>query len=133
MTVTIAQLQERIDEQVLAQLTDPGGATVNVTKLGHALADALGTIRGYLFKLPVADQPPAETLDAHQVALALYVLAGNRPGVEFDSIRSRAKVAIAYLEQLTEGTSVGVDTEIDAPSPLVDTDSLSLFQGNTTT
>jgi phage gp36-like protein len=132
MSVTVTELRERIDEQVLAQLTDPNGTTVDNVKLIHALKDALGQIGGYLYPLSEADRPPETTLDTYQVDLALYKLAGNRPGVEFDSIRARAKDALTFFASLTGLRREALEFETDAPTPQIGTTDLDLFQGKVT-
>jgi phage gp36-like protein len=126
VTVTVAQLRERIDETILVQLTDPNNSAVDEKKLEHALADAAGQIAGYTFTLAASDIPPEATLDAYQTSLALYALAGNRPGTEFDSIRARAKMAIDYLDGLSKRASVGIDVESSGTAQISDTD-LNLF------
>jgi len=128
VAVTVAQLRERIDESILIQLTDPNGVAVDETKLTHALSDAAGQIAGYTYKLSDADKPPAETLDAYQVSLAFYALAGNRPGTEFDSIRARAKMAIDYLAALGKSDSIAIDVETAGTPQITDPD-LDLFTG----
>jgi phage gp36-like protein len=127
VTVTVAQLKERTDAQVLIELTDRNGLVVDDVKLGHALADAMGIIDGYMFKLPDSDKPTVATLDAYQAALALYVLAGNRPGVEYDSIRARAKAATDYLAGLSTKPASGIDAISDGPTPLMTDADLTLF------
>jgi phage gp36-like protein len=127
MTVTVAQLRERIDEQVLIQLTDPNGQAVDETKLARALTDAAGIIEGYTFRLPESARPPASTLDAYQISLGLYVLAGNRPGAEFDSIRARAKAAIDYLDKLLDSAPAGIDVETSGDEPQITTADMDLF------
>jgi phage gp36-like protein len=127
VTITVAQLKERTDAQVLIELTDRNGLTVDDVKLGHALNDAAGIIDGYLYKLPDSDKPTTTTLDAYQAILVLYVLAGNRPGVEYDSIRARAKAAIDYLVEVSGKPASGIDAISDGPTPLMADADLKLF------
>jgi phage gp36-like protein len=129
MSVSVTQLRARFDEQILIDLTDRNGTTLDLVKLDLALTDAGAQIEGYLFNLPESDRPPTATLDVHQVALALNVLAGNRPGVDFDSIRSRAKDAIGYLEGLSKKASIGLDVETSGPDAQITTTDLDTFQG----
>jgi phage gp36-like protein len=129
MAITVAQLRARIDELILIQLTDPNGVAVNDVMLTNALVDAAGQMEGYLYKLSAADRPPVATLDAYQVALALYNLAGNRPGAEFDSIRSRAKDAFSFLDGLKQQDRTTLDVAIDSPAPQFGADDLDLYQG----
>ena len=119
MALTLAQLAERIDAPLLIQLTDPNSAVQDDVKLQRALDDSAGQIDGYTFHLPEADRPPVATLDAHQVAIALYILAGNRPGVEFDSIRARHEAAIRYLESLSARAPRGIGGTAEAPEPRI--------------
>lgn len=128
MAITLAQLQARVDAALLAQLTDyENGAVVDEVKVGHALTDAEGIIEGYLFKLDDSQRPPTATLDAHEVALALAILAGNRPGEELDSIRSRSKAAIHYLEGLAGKAVEPLGMSSDAPDALMTDEALSQF------
>jgi phage gp36-like protein len=128
--LTLATFKQRFDAALLAQLTDPAGAACDDVKVQHALDDAAAQIAGYTYRLPVMDQPPGATLAAHQASLALYALAGNRPGVEFDSIRARHKASIAWLEGLTaSGSSIGIGGSASAQTALMDVASLAQFGG----
>jgi phage gp36-like protein len=128
-SLTVAQLKERVDLTILAQLTDPNGTTADDVKLARALTDAAAMVDGHTFKLAASDVPPAATLQAHQVSLALWILAGNRPGAEFDSIRSRATAATKFLEGLSESQAAGIETETTTPTAAFDADNLAAFRG----
>lgn len=134
MALTLSTFRARVDERILAQLTDSeSGMVVNEARVVLALADTEGVIEGYLYQLPSDARPPVATMDAHQAALAMAVIAGNRPGEEFESIRSRAKDALKYLEGLAAKVSqrveLGQSIEVlsDAPEPLFDAESLGEF------
>lgn len=134
MALTLETFRARVDDALLAQLTDhESGAAVNEGIVTLAVADAAGLIEGYLFQLPTESRPPESVLDPHQVALTLYVLAGARPGAEFDSIRARAEKTLKWLESLSSRVKqvVEVSQELgmvsDSPAPLYDEESLSQF------
>lgn len=128
--MTSAGIRERIDAQLLIQLTDPNGVTLDETKLARAVTDASGQVEGYLYRLPAADRPPLAAIEAHTIAIVLYSLAGNRPGVEFDSIRARYAAAIKWLEGLAGGVGLGFEAQADVPPARFDDVSLGDFGGD---
>jgi phage gp36-like protein len=126
--LTLSQFLERHDAQLIAQLTDPNAAAVDSVKVQRALDDSMGVIDGYTYRLPTADVPPASTLDAHQARIALALLAGNRPGELFDSIRDGHATSVTYLERLSSSEPKAADdVAFDAPPALFDDGSLKSF------
>lgn len=123
--LTLASFKERIDAQLLIELTDPNGAAIDDVKLQHALDDAWSDIRGYTFRLSEDATPETATLDSHQFTIAMYRIAGNRPGTEFESIAARYKASIRFLEGLRNGDDdVGVVADGTADDPIFDAESL---------
>jgi phage gp36-like protein len=116
--LTLPQFVERADSTILAQLSDATGDALDEAKIQLALTDAAGVIEGYLFRLPAADRPPDTTIDAHHMAIALYVLASGRPGVEFESLARRYKKSIEYLESLSANSAGGGPGAAESPTPL---------------
>lgn len=126
--LTLSQFLERHDAQLIAQLTDPEAVSINSTKVQHALEDAWGVVIGYTYRLPPADVPSATTLEAHQAVIAMALLAGNRPGEIFNSIRAGQETSIKYLENLgATPPRAADDVAFDAPDGLFDDGSLKAF------
>lgn len=126
--MTPTEFLQRYDAQLIAQLTDPDGVTVDAVKVQHALDDAQGVIGGYTFRLAPQSVPPTSTLDAHQARIALGLLAGNRAGEQFDSIRAGHERSLKYLESLSDTeTKATDDVSFDAPTELFDSASLEAF------
>lgn len=101
MLTTSEQLQEHVDTDLLKQLSSESGDTLDDVRIQRALERAWGIVDGYIYTLTAAAQPPASTLEAHQVALAVAALAGNRQGEELKAIRAAAKDSLEYLRGLS--------------------------------
>lgn len=126
--MTPAEFLERHDAALIAQLTDPDGVTVDSVKVQRALEDAQGIIDGYTYRLAAQDVPPTATLTAHKARIALGLIAGNRAGEQFDSIRAGYQRSLSYLKSLAESDSKATDDVIfDAPAELFDSASLEAF------
>lgn len=123
--LTIAAFKERVDETTLIELTDPTLTAVNDTMVERALQDAWHEIEGYTYQLGEG-VPPAEVLEAHQFNITMYQLAGNRPGVEYDSFAKRYQATIRYLERLRPEVA-GVNASGAEREAFMDGDSLAAF------
>lgn len=126
--ITAEQLCERVDSAILIQLTDSNAVEIDMVKVARRLADAWAEIEGYTYKLSPEALPPVSTLERHQAEIALYLLAGNRPGEEFKSYAARYAASIRYLEGLRDDAGgANVDVGADDYAPLMDPSSLSTF------
>jgi phage gp36-like protein len=130
MLTTAAQLIARYDEQTLAQLSSSDGQAVNTARVEMLLGDAWSMVSGYLIGVPANLVPEGSTLEAHQAILTLELLAGSRPGQEFESIRSAAKGVREFLRSLLRpGVPTATIEELqgsDLP-PAFDDESLTEF------
>lgn len=106
MYASAADLQDRYPMQDLAQLTgDPAGVTVDLDRLGTALADAAQEIDGYLvgrYVLPLQRVPAVLKLLACNIAM--YQLQALRPMSSIEDARKRYEDAISYLTKVSKGT-----------------------------
>jgi len=128
--LTLAQFKARVDEQTLIELTDPSATAVDDGMCQAALDDTWQEIQGYLFLVAGNSKPSDAMLVPHHFDLAMYRLAGNRSGDEFDSFVARYKASIRYLESLKSGSTrgeQGVSAEASEVVPLMDAGSLAAF------
>ena len=101
---TVAELQDRLGEPRLTQLTDlqdPPIGLVDQAVAQKALDDASGEIDGYLvgrYTLPLAT-PPA-VLRVHCITIAHYRLLGERAD---EVTREAYKAACAFLASVAKG------------------------------
>ena len=101
---TVAELQDRLGEPRLTQLTDlqdPPIGLVDQVGAQKALDDASGEIDGYLvgrYTLPLAT-PPA-VLRVHCITIAHYRLLGERAD---EVTREAYKAACAFLASVAKG------------------------------
>jgi phage gp36-like protein len=101
---TISDLQDRLGEARLVQLTDradPPLGLVDTLVAQNALNDAEAEINGYLvarYSLPLAPAP--DVLRVHTLALAVYRLLGNQVT---DMDLAEVKAVRQYLTQVSTG------------------------------
>ena len=101
---TIVDLQDRLGEARLVQLTDradPPLGVVDVVVAQKALDDADAEIDGYLagrYVLPLATVPPV--LRVHAITIASYRLLGTAAG---ETDREDYKAVRSYLERVADG------------------------------
>lgn len=104
---SVQQFKDRIDEQIVLQLTTRDGATVDDAAVQQALDDAAAVIDGYLERVTAADRPSPAVLLPYAVDIAVYRLARSRPGREFESIQAAYEAAVKFLTRLAEGRFAG--------------------------
>lgn len=115
---TVTDLQERLGEARLRQLTDiddPPVGVINDAVAQAALVDASGEIDGYLvgrYTLPLAD-PPA-VLKVHCCTIAHYRLLADRAD---ELSREQYKLAIAFLERVGKGELLLTAPNAAPPAP----------------
>lgn len=107
---TIQEFKDRIDDQVVLQLTTRDGQTADDAAIQQALDDAAAVIDGYLERISTADRPSAAVLRPYAVDIAVYRLARNRPGQEFESIQAAYEAAVKFLSRVAEGRFPGAGT-----------------------
>jgi phage gp36-like protein len=114
---TVQDLQDRLGEQRLMQLTDrsyPPLQLVDAAVAQAALDDAEAEIDGYLagrYALPLASVPGA--LRVHAITIATYRLLGNAAQqVEIDDY----KAAVRYLDAVGKG-SIPLFPPAQTPQP----------------
>ena len=113
-----ADILERLEEQVLAQLTDDAaGVTVDDAKVDRAIADAQAEIDGYVgTRRPVPLSPAPDIIRKVCVELAIYHLYSRRMGAP-DEWRTRYEDDRRWLEQAAAGrVSLGGGDPQGAPS-----------------
>lgn len=120
---SVAEFLGRFDERFVAQLTSADGQTADETRVAAALDDASAELRGYLGRIPADKHPDAETLRVHAIKVATYLLAQNRPGKEFESIRNGYTDTIAFYkglvdaaEQTNAAATLGVSSSGPCPT-----------------
>lgn len=115
---TVTDLQDRLGDARLQQLTDIGDPPVGVINDAvalAALADATAEIDGYLvgrYTLPLADPPGV--LKVHCCTIAHYRLLGDRAD---ELSREQYKLAIAYLDRVGRGEILLVAPNAAPPAP----------------
>lgn len=113
---TVQDLQDRLGEPRLMQLTDLGDpplGLVDAAVAQRALDDAGAEIDGYLagrYRLPLADAPAA--LRVHCLTIAHYRLLGSAVD---DATRDDYKAARTFLERVADGRVALLPP--DAPNP----------------
>lgn len=113
---TVTDLQDRLGEARLVQLTDIGDpplGLVNTAVAQKALDDADAEIDGYLvgrYALPLADPVPA-VLRVHALTLAHFRLLG--PQVD-EATRDETKAARDYLMKVATGAVVLLPPSVPA-------------------
>lgn len=117
---TVAQFLGRFEARFAAQLTSDSGDAVDNNKVLGALADATGELEGYLDRIPATRRPNPDTLRVHCIKVATALLAGGRPGKEFDSIRNNYTDTISFykdllLELSTANATPSLGVSSDAP------------------
>lgn len=113
-----ADILERLDERLLAQLTDDdAGTTVDDAKVERAIADAQAEIDGYVgtrHQMPLSPVP--DIVRKVCVELAVYHLYSRRLGAP-EEWRTRYEDNRRWLEQVAAGrVSLGVDDPQGTPA-----------------
>lgn len=107
---TIQEFKDRIDDQIVLQLTTQDGTTVDDAAIQQALDDAGAVIDGYLERVSATDRPSPAVLRPYAVDIAVYRLARNRPGQEFESIKAAYEAATKFLSGVAAGRFPGAGT-----------------------
>ena len=110
---TLADIIDRIDEEILIQLTDDEGiGQVNEDKVATAIAEADGEIDSYLsrrYTLPLSSVPTV--IKKLSVDIAIWNLYTRRDKVE-EARKSRYDAAVKLLTYISDGkATLGVDPE----------------------
>jgi phage gp36-like protein len=107
----VGDLQDRVTQHDLQDLSDEDGAQVNKTKLNAALLDASREIDGSLqsrYQLPLTEVP--DILIRICCDIALYRLQGLRPLQNLEDVRKRYDDARADLKLIRSGDmALGVE------------------------
>lgn len=129
MYATVDEFRGRIDDQFAKQLTSASGA-IDPARIQRALEDASAELDGYLPRIPAGMRPTADTLRIHTIKIAFYLLALNRPGKEFESIRNGYNDTIAFYRDLVSGADAAtspVEAASAAPPEVFNPSSLRGF------
>jgi len=103
MYATTDDVQARIPEALLQQLTSSDGQSVDTGKIDAALRDAGSVIQGYLERAPVNSRPSDTVLRPYAIDIAIYRLAQGRPGQNFESVKAAHDEAVRFLSRIAEG------------------------------
>lgn len=98
-----------------------------------ALDDASAELVALIDQLPGDKRPSAETKRVHCIKVALHLLADNRPGAEFASIRKGYDDTIAFYTRIIDGLNAAggnatpLDGTAEIPEPVFTDDTLEGF------
>lgn len=125
---TSAEFLARVDDAFLNQLAAPdGGGAPDAARITVALEDATAELDGWLARVPPGRHPGAETLRAHTIKVALYLLSLNSPVADIDQVRQAYVDTIDFYRLLVEeanGSSAGGGGRSEAPCPAFDREKL---------
>ena len=108
---------EQLDEVVLVELTDDGGAgVVDTDKVDRAIEDADATIDAYCqerYTLPLSPVP--DKIRAVSVDIAIYNLYSRRDDTVPDVRKDRHKEDVRFLEMVAAGKiKLGASTPVES-------------------
>jgi phage gp36-like protein len=110
---TLSDIKDRIDEEVLIQLTDDEGlGVINEDRVSAAIDEADAEIDSYLsarYTVPLTPIPTV--IKTLSVAIAIWNLYSRR-GIVDEMRQERYKAAVGLLEKMAKGVAtLGVDPE----------------------
>lgn len=107
---TVADMQSRFQEQLLAQLSDPNGYEIKEGPIRAALDDASAEVDACLSRfLPLKTVPAV--LRLHVCNMACYHLMNLRPMGDIEDARRRYEDALAFMGSVSKGLiDLGLDT-----------------------
>lgn len=127
--LTSTEFLARVDDVFLNDLAAPLGAAPDETRITASLDDATAELEGWLARIPSERRPADDLLKLHCLKVGLYLLTLNKPGEEFDQIRTAYQDVIKYYEGLVaeaQGAAAGGGRS-NCPDPAFDDDSLKGF------
>lgn len=125
---TSVEFLDRVDDVFLHQLAAPdGGGAPDAARITIALEDATAELDGWLTRVPPGRHPAAETLRAHAIKVALYLLTLNTPVTDVDQIRLAYLDTVEFYKALVEeanGSSAGGGGRSHLPCAAFDDETL---------